>query len=663
MDFFKESDLQLIGNYAGLDTDPNKHEELKKIYEKLGYLCSSLEGHGFITEIRKDPRKQAGTGRFVFQEYQWAKIFPKEFVDDCKDKYAYIIGLDKDSLHFHLMGIKDYHHSPHTEKANTQSWTDIDFKYLDYPELVKKFIEFDKLHRKLFIETGASLGIPKFTTILQNMNLENISELLSYKKQIILQGPPGTGKTFTAKNIAKKLTEKTGITKEDVKHYISVGQSIKSCTDYTTYIIQSFTDTGIKIKTTKETVYEPKFNEVIESFSKKTWQNGKITQGNDSYSAAIAKHIYENFDSEDVKLVQFHPAYSYEDFVRGITIKPNDQTVTYEAENKTLIKLAQKAIQNFENSKKPSDLLSKESWLDSEFEAFLDEVELEITTEGKYKLNEKVSIFSIEEDAFRYSGDTWVYNKQRMKFSDIKTGFLANIQSRNELSKLTTISSRARNHASYDFIVLEKFRSFLKERTPFNPQSSFKEDLRNYVLIIDEINRANLPAVLGELIYALEYRGEAVDTIYEKDGDNKITLPPNLYLIGTMNTADRSVGHIDYAIRRRFAFVDILPSEDILNTIKNDEVKTMAKNLFKKVAVLFSDNNISPDFKIKDVQLGHSYFLADTESTLELKLIYEIIPLLTEYFKDGIFRTTVEINGISYSHEDYLVKLKSEKWN
>ena len=64
------------------------------------------------------------------------------------------------------------------------------------------------------------------------------------------------------------------------------------------------------------------------------------------------------------------------------------------------------------------------------------------------------------------------------------------------------------------------------------------------LLIIDEINRANLPSVLGELIYALEYRGESVESMYEYENILNIKLPKNLYIIGTMNTADRSVGHI-----------------------------------------------------------------------------------------------------------------------
>lgn len=157
----------------------------------------------------------------------------------------------------------------------------------------------------------------------------------------------------------------------------------------------------------------------------------------------------------------------------------------------------------------------------------------------------------------------------------------------------------------------------------------------NYVLIIDEINRANLPSVLGELIYALEYRGEEVSSLYEykeddeSTGERIITLPKNLYIIGTMNTADRSVGHIDYAIRRRFAFVDILPAVNVISY-------EPARKLFEQVQQLFSNDYLSSDFDRKDVQIGHSYFMVNDLDALEYKLKYEIKPILYEYIKDGV---------------------------
>jgi hypothetical protein len=171
-----------------------------------------------------------------------------------------------------------------------------------------------------------------------------------------------------------------------------------------------------------------------------------------------------------------------------------------------------------------------------------------------------------------------------------------------------------------------------------------KTDPKKYILVIDEINRANLPSVLGELIYALEYRGKKVNSMYElkeKGKGNEITLPKNLYIIGTMNTADRSVGHIDYAIRRRFAFIDMLPEITVINDEK-------AKGLFRKVAALFVNDKkensdyLAGDFDWKDVQIGHSYFLAKDEKELGLKLKYEIKPILNEYVKDGILKGTAK---------------------
>lgn len=172
----------------------------------------------------------------------------------------------------------------------------------------------------------------------------------------------------------------------------------------------------------------------------------------------------------------------------------------------------------------------------------------------------------------------------------------------------------------------------------------------DYVLIIDEINRANLPNVLGELIFALEYRGRKVASMYAIDNDNSIFLPSNLYIIGTMNTADRSIGHIDYAIKRRFAFVNILAKESVIEFPK-------AKELFQKVAKLFveSENGqlknssfLAPDFDYKDVQLGHSYFLVDNDADLKIRLNYEIIPILNEYIKDGLLLETAK----DYIHQN-----------
>ena len=232
--------------------------------------------------------------------------------------------------------------------------------------------------------------------------------------------------------------------------------------------------------------------------------NNDPIKTNDEIKASLDK-----ISKDQVKLIQFHPSYSYEDFVRGIVADSSSGKIKYKTENKVLAIMAKKALEDTEN--KP------------------------------------------------------------------------------------------------------------------------------YILIIDEINRANLSSVLGELIYALEYRDEAVESMYTLEDDSRnITLPSNLYIIGTMNTADRSVGHIDYAIRRRFAFESILPAKGEI------ELKE-GQDLFDKVEALFRDSKsnkkadtLSLEFYPDDVMLGHSYFIVKDKDELEEKLKYQIKPLLEEYVKDGV---------------------------
>ena len=164
----------------------------------------------------------------------------------------------------------------------------------------------------------------------------------------------------------------------------------------------------------------------------------------------------------------------------------------------------------------------------------------------------------------------------------------------------------------------------------------------NYALIIDEINRANVSAVLGELIYGLEYRGESVKTPYkikdpnnpEDEGDSTLVIPENLYVIGTMNTADRTIGQIDYAVRRRFAFVGCPPDEEIIS--KHSDADDDSLRDFRQVNLIF-DEHTSPDFDAADVRIGHSYFLAKGRE-LANRIYRQVVPILREYVKDGVLK-------------------------
>ncbi len=145
---------------------------------------------------------------------------------------------------------------------------------------------------------------------------------------------------------------------------------------------------------------------------------------------------------------------------------------------------------------------------------------------------------------------------------------------------------------------------------------------------------------MGELIYGLEYRGSPVSTPYAVDASRDLMIPPNLGVIGTMNTADRSIGHIDYAIRRRFVFVPMTPDPEVIShQVDIDEAtRNCALTLFEAVAKLFDNQAgfLAPDFHRDDVQIGHTYFLAKDLESLFMKFTYQVYPLLREYYKDGI---------------------------
>lgn len=160
----------------------------------------------------------------------------------------------------------------------------------------------------------------------------------------------------------------------------------------------------------------------------------------------------------------------------------------------------------------------------------------------------------------------------------------------------------------------------------------------NYFLIIDEINRGNVSKIFGEFITLLELdkRKGSVNAIsailpYSKE---TFGIPDNLYIIGTMNTTDRSVGTIDYALRRRFAFLTVKANESIVSR-QNGEVGQKAGDYFRKVYEHL-EKYPSGDIDLDDLMIGHSYFIADSIASLELKWKYEVLPLLEEYYKDGL---------------------------
>ena len=200
-------------------------------------------------------------------------------------------------------------------------------------------------------------------------------------------------------------------------------------------------------------------------------------------------------------------------------------------------------------------------------------------------------------------------------------------------------------------ITLDNVKSILEK---YDTSSKMEENDKAYVMVIDELNRGNVSKVFGELITLLEadkrkgrINAESVVLPYS---NKAFHIPNNVYLIATMNTADRSLGSLDYAIRRRFAFIAEKPfglevegfNEELFELVSSlfvknfDEYKESGWDLTMK---LESADTLSEEYKPEDVWIGHSYFLMQDEegndNTTD-RLLYEIIPLLEEYVRDGV---------------------------
>jgi 5-methylcytosine-specific restriction protein B len=201
------------------------------------------------------------------------------------------------------------------------------------------------------------------------------------------------------------------------------------------------------------------------------------------------------------------------------------------------------------------------------------------------------------------------------------------------------------NYGYEDFVIgwRPDGQSFSLVKGPFYSivKAAIDDSENDYYLIIDEINRGNLSKILGELMMLIENdkRNEELTLLYTNE---RFRVPENLYIIGLMNTADRSLALIDYALRRRFGFITVEPKFDHSEYRSFMQVDDHTV-LFKLIELVKQLNiDIAEDLSLgKGFVIGHSYFTFDIEeqrnqlkSFLEDIITYEIIPLLEEYWFD-----------------------------
>jgi len=356
---------------------------------------------------------------------------------------------------------------------------------------------------------------------------------------------------------------------------------------------------------------------------------GKEEINDEEKRKVLKKQFDEYAQSGQIKFVTFHQSYGYEEFVEGLKAYTEDKNIHYRVED-GIFKEICKRIKECKEHKK---------W----------------------------KVPQISEDRFdklydRYAENLTNYSKNETSNKKLKTSDGYEFY----LYKNTAQGIEARSASSADGNPMPMSKDSLKKILfdQDNSKSSYRygthpdavlEDMLStmpYVLIIDEINRGNISKIFGELITLIEpsKRLGAEDEIkvelpysqHKKEGEReKFGVPSNLYIIGTMNTADRSIALMDTALRRRFEFVEMMPQPELLGTIKikykdkdidpkeiEIDFTTMLKTINDRIEYLYD----------RDHTIGHAYFmpLKDSADISELASIFKnkILPLLQEYFYD-----------------------------
>lgn len=202
--------------------------------------------------------------------------------------------------------------------------------------------------------------------------------------------------------------------------------------------------------------------------------------------------------------------------------------------------------------------------------------------------------------------------------------------------------------------IKERKKKLVLENIEYSESFNFEES-ENYVLIIDEINRGNVSKIFGELITLLEddkrltkSNQTIVKLPYSKE---KFSLPPNLYIVGTMNTSDKSIALLDIALRRRFNFEEIMPDYDLLSIVDGIDVRKMLYTINKRIEFLYDRDHV----------IGQAYLLA-VENINDIVVVFrsKIIPLLQEYFYYDSEKVGLILGGIGRSEKDKYIVYKEK---
>ncbi len=330
-----------------------------------------------------------------------------------------------------------------------------------------------------------------------------------------------------------------------------------------------------------------------------------IATGQEPDSHAVAKQVFDQRRGDQIEFVTFHQNYAYEDFVLGVRPNLSGEGLGFQRQEGVFYKICQRATANYQAQSTHAPAIGYRPFREV-FEAFIQPLaEEETSASGSIDISMKngkhFTITALNETNLSYT-----------KPSGGTSHTLA----------LQTLEN-AYNARGYQGIGLSSYYKPLVEHLlRLGQQERHPEPPRNYVLVIDEINRANISRVFGELITLLEddkrLGGDNALTV-RLPGGEEFAVPPNLYVLGTMNTADKSIALVDVALRRRFEFLGRYPDYSLLDAAVRPVVEKLNAQIYEAK-------------KSADFFIGHAYFLGKTAADLPAVLNKKVVPLLLEYF-------------------------------
>lgn len=446
-------------------------------------------------------------------------------------------------------------------------------------------------------------------------------DLLNFNPNLILYGPPGTGKTYTAQRIVEafeyKLTNDPTISFEEINNE----GRVEFVTFHQSYSYEEFIE-GIRpvISTedddendVKEVTYEIKpgiirnmtkaaslniLKEDVSNLSlkglKKESRVYKVSLGQRSG----AEHIYKQCKKEEIISIGW---------LESIDLKGKNGDFIYNQ-----LKANKEGSDNPKNDSSSINLFVNE----------MNEGDVVFIYDGPFTIRDVGIITS--DYIYNAKRDEYRHTRKVKWIKEFDTPF--DIGSYNGNTRLTLKTIYPLNRITFDDLASIVGKDDIKKDS--NKKS------KPFFIIIDEINRGNISKIFGELITLIEKDKRDSLKLTLPYSQKPFTLPSNLYFIGTMNTADRSIAILDTALRRRFVFKELEPSSEVITNASDNSIIEGKINL----AILLDALNLKIEkLYDRDHRIGHSYFLeAVTIKSLRQVWYYQIIPLLLEYFyNDG----------------------------